>query len=82
MRRTLAAVVFASLLGTPSLSNPVWTFLESLWASSKEGCGADPDGLGQKEGCGMDPNGLIPPDHARRGLRGRSRWPVQPGLMT
>lgn len=63
MRRALITLaLLGSLFSQPSLLDPLWSLLSSLW--SEAGCGADPNGdcpLGPQpqtdEGCGSDPNG-------------------------
>jgi hypothetical protein len=72
MHKTLTALALALSLGftsPSSLLDPLWSRLSSLWNSTDEGCGADPDGClpapqprsQQKEGGGCDPNGRCLP---------------------
>lgn len=62
----LTASLLASGASQPSLLDPLWAFLSSIWTGqpSDIGCGMDPDGRCQPNpqpnteiGCGMDPNG-------------------------
>ena len=72
MHKTLTALALALSLGftTSNLLDPLWSRLSSLWNSTDEGCGADPDGClpapqarsQQKAGGGWDPDGLTLPD--------------------
>jgi len=69
MRRTLVALALAAstlTAGPTGFMEPLWRFLSSLWdkpATTKEGCGWDPNGLCKPappqtdEGGGWDPNG-------------------------
>jgi hypothetical protein len=78
MHKTLTALALALSLGftSPSgLLDPLWSRLSSLWNSTDEGCGADPNGClpapqprsQQKEGGGWDPDGLTLPDSSDAG---------------
>lgn len=69
MRRTLVVLALASSFMTAPSGNfdRLWTLLSTFWgtslSSTKEGCGADPDGrclpasLPTKAGCELDPDG-------------------------
>jgi hypothetical protein len=81
MRRTLAAAALAASLAVPSPAGPferLWSFLATFWdvvtdapapaPRTKNGCGADPNGLcnpapqpQSDAGCGMDPDGGCQP---------------------
>ena len=63
----LTASLLASGASRPTLLDPLWAFLSSIWGgqpTSDAGCGMDPSGRCQPNpqpdsdiGCGMDPNG-------------------------
>lgn len=62
MRRTVIALtLIGSLVSQPSLFDPIWSVLSSIWSESNPGMGngdpipASPPEI--DEGCGGDPNG-------------------------
>ena len=66
MRRTVIALALVgSLFTQPTLLDPIWSFLSSIWSESTDaGCGSDPNGKcipapppESDAGCGSDPNG-------------------------
>ncbi len=70
-RTAVAFVLAASILTSPSLFDPLWNLLSSLWSHSttESGCRIDPLGHclpgtepAADTGCGWDPYGRCLPD--------------------